>query len=1362
MKKFLLSLTILCYSLGLFAQAVNLTGYVITPDGAPVSGIDIFIGTNLSMETVQTDANGFFGLDVGVEPNVVGTIYVQMVDCDSSLYTQEFEYTPNLADITTTLVYCENGSGGDNCELWIETEYFDPIGSEAYLFAHTTVVTDDYMFYWSTGDEGPETVAEQSGIYCVTITSASCPDGANVACTDVQLSGNPDCSAYVDWNDIGGLQAFADGTPPFTFQWNNGETTQVIAAIDAQFYCVTITDANGCTAEACQNNGSDCIVTIWANPSNPNVDQVIAPAILFAEGQGTGAIEYVWSTNEFGQEFYAELPGIYCVEMIDQTGCTASACIEVIPEIVVDTFCFVNIIDEGISPTGLNMLIADAQGMAPFTYQWNDGQTGSEIFVQGPGFFCVTVTDAIGCVSESCYDLEENQDCGLEWSCDPDPAGGLFLSAFGWGVEPITYEWSTGQTTSEITITDSGFYCVTITDAVGCTSDHCQQVDIENICFVNIELDSLNTGLALFADAFGVEPFQYFWSTGEETEVIFVTENGTYCVDVIDAMGCLSSSCFDIGNPNPDCSVIVESADSTGVNILFANVEGEGPFEYIWNTGETTQYIVMDNNQDSYCVEVTSVTTGCGAYNCYENIPDCGIEFLCDPAPGGGLILMTNTWGEEPFTYQWSTGETTSEIFVEEDGVYCVTVTDATGCEAEWCQDVIIDIIDQCELQPSYDQLASGEYVLYTNGIGVLPIEYIWDNGDVGESIVVAEAGTYCVEMIDAMGCSNFACIDVGQIDPDCFVFIEPLDSANMLIAYAEGEGPFEYYWNTGETTQQIVMGNNSDIYCVEAISVTTGCVSTACYEPFPNECGVEIGVNPAPDAGGAILIAATWGQGPFTYEWNTGETTSEIFVEEDGVYCVTVTDATGCEAEWCEDVFIGSGPCFLNPTFEAINNSGTEFIVSANGEGTEPIEYYWNNGNTGENIFVNGAGTYCVEMVDATGCTNFACVDIEFPNPDDCSVTIFPADSAGVNILEAYPSGIAPYTYEWNNGSTSNYTEINPIIGNEYCVTITDANNCVAEACYITTDLPEYWNITGYVYPIMDPAAAVMGYAYLVKVDDTGQAIVCDTTEILLSPNSFGGFYNFGDVPVGQYFVKAELFSTMAGFEDFLPTYYGDVLFWSDAEVINIPYGGISSFDINLIPGDGLTGPGGINGIVTDGNGLWDGNIEDRNGTPLPNVSVLLLDVNDNPFTHRLTDEEGRFEFNDLPWGTYKVYIEIIGGEPIFQIITIGPDNPIADDIEFEIASTVAIADVIEEDGVAIFPNPVGEVAYIQIESNALIDAQFSILNVNGQLLHQETQSINRGVQTLRLDATRLTSGLYFLTISNGKEVITKKMVKQ
>lgn len=234
----------------------------------------------------------------------------------------------------------------------------------------------------------------------------------------------------------------------FTWQMNN-------ANIVADFvYC---------------NSSSNC----WASIE---MDSSFFGTQLTAVPSGSAPFVYAWSTGETTSSIYVSAPGTYCVSVTDATGCVAEACV-VLPD---PNSCFVVI--QGDPAGGLT---AWAQGIPPYSYLWSTGATTETIFPNAPGQYCVTVTDATGCVSEACYWYQGGSGdslCSVYIFPQQIPGTtGYNLSAFADGEAPFVYLWSTGETTESINVLESGTYCVTVADAAGCTSTSCITILIQGL-----------------------------------------------------------------------------------------------------------------------------------------------------------------------------------------------------------------------------------------------------------------------------------------------------------------------------------------------------------------------------------------------------------------------------------------------------------------------------------------------------------------------------------------------------------------------------------------------------------------------------------------------------------------------------------------------------------------------------------------------------------------------------------------------------------------------------------------------------------------------------------------------------------------
>ena len=162
------------------------------------------------------------------------------------------------------------------------------------------------------------------------------------------------------------------------------------------------------------------------------------------------------------------------------------------------------------------------------------------------------------------------------------------------------------------------------------------------------------------------------------------------------------------------------------------------------------------------------------------------------------------------------------------------------------------------------------------------------------------------------------------------------------------------------------------------------------------------------------------------------------------------------------DTVFVAPGPPNLPPPNVVANdpqcNNGCDgsIVITPNG-GTGVITISWNQPGTNFSLINLCAGTYLYNLIDAAGCTYNSTVTLNNPSPltsplmvstnpvcfGDCNGT------ATTNPID----GIAPYTYLWNNGQTTQ-TAVNLCAGT-YNVTVTDANGCPASNTITLTNPP-------------------------------------------------------------------------------------------------------------------------------------------------------------------------------------------------------------------------------------------------------------------------------------------------------------------
>ncbi|WP_299122442.1 T9SS type A sorting domain-containing protein [uncultured Winogradskyella sp.] len=142
-----------------------------------------------------------------------------------------------------------------------------------------------------------------------------------------------------------------------------------------------------------------------------------------------------------------------------------------------------------------------------------------------------------------------------------------------------------------------------------------------------------------------------------------------------------------------------------------------------------------------------------------------------------GTVSVSVTGGIAPYTYLWSSGETTATISNLAAGTYSVTVTDdinstvTTSTEITAPSEIVVEVSDNIVLYTGYD----GANECATIGVsavtgGEAPYQFNWSTGETTQMIDACPNSTqvYIVTVTDATGCETTAVITVEVIDVGC------------------------------------------------------------------------------------------------------------------------------------------------------------------------------------------------------------------------------------------------------------------------------------------------------------------------------------------------------------------------------------------------------------------------------------------------------------------------------------------------------------------------------------------------------------------------------------------------------------------
>jgi gliding motility-associated-like protein len=314
--------------------------------------------------------------------------------------------------------------------------------------------------------------------------------------------------------------------------------------------------------------------------------------------------------------------------------------------------------------------------------------------------------------------------------------------------------------------------------------------------------------------------------------------------------------------------------------------------------------------------------------------------------------------------YHWNDGTSDSVLIVNSTGKYFIVANNA--CGGTFTDTVIISghppipfdtgpDLSKCN-NDSIDITLPGNFIsyLWTPASGI--------SSDTSRSVDLSPSKTtmYKIRAEKSPGCfaydslkvtvNNSPQIDLGGDQSFCFGDSLLLDP---------GPGFSSYAWNTGSNSGKIVVKEKGE-YSVIA-STADGCRSldtVRVNEVFANPV-VILDKNPMLCEGSFRELNA----GDFNkYQWNTGENTQTIKVNQSGFYFVSVTDLHGCTGSDTTEIkpLIPLPGKFLPPD-TAVCSYGSIQISSAN----HYLSYLWNNQATTPNLTIAKPGTYWFEVVD-------------------------------------------------------------------------------------------------------------------------------------------------------------------------------------------------------------------------------------------------------------------------------------------------------------------------------------------------------------------------------------------------------------
>jgi hypothetical protein len=256
-------------------------------------------------------------------------------------------YITDGEGLTKSVYFVINNTGGYTLTSSVTQNVNCKGGNDGAVDLTITGGTGPFIINWSNGASTQNITGLMAGTYDVNVTDANgCMGFTSVTIldpTEINYSYNymiPSCGSNDGELDI----ISSGGTPPYTYLWGTGETTDTIMGIGAGNYIVTITDANSCNivAQISLSNMGGPIITV--------------DSLLAATCGGSGAayitvncwpwppMSYNWSNGFNGEDLVGYDPGNYSLMVTDSSGCIGAAQIEIPPVLLpVQPICMVTV-----------------------------------------------------------------------------------------------------------------------------------------------------------------------------------------------------------------------------------------------------------------------------------------------------------------------------------------------------------------------------------------------------------------------------------------------------------------------------------------------------------------------------------------------------------------------------------------------------------------------------------------------------------------------------------------------------------------------------------------------------------------------------------------------------------------------------------------------------------------------------------------------------------------------------------------------------------------------------------------------------------------------------------------------------------
>jgi len=905
--------------------------------------------------------------------------------------------------------------------------------------------TPPYTFLWSNNETTEDLINIAAGDYSVTVTDNKGCSILLSAIVDQPSEGLGTSASIIDVACFGELSGQVDlsvtgGTPPYSYLWNDGTTTEDRINISAGNYSVTITDSNGCTFF------SSFQVT---EPLSPLGGSITSQSNVLCNGGNDGSVSVAGSGGTSPYEYRLDTgayqatgtfgslsAGSYTVTIRDSGSCIftvnvnisePAAALNGIISSQTDILCFGE-------ATG-SVTISGSGGTSPYQFSIDGGSfQSSGTFVNliaGP--HTMTIRDSNLCtfslpvsLSEPLSSLTGSISGQTNVNCFGEATGSVTVTGSG-GTPPYMYSIDGGafQVSGNFSGLDAGTHAVTLRDQNMC--DYNLPVIITQpasalavtISRTDVLCFGESNGTATATASGGSSPYSYSWNTNpvQTTDLATGLSAGNYVVTVTDNSGCIITGAVGISQPPGALALFADITDvscngGTDGRIDLTVTNATDPVTYLWSNGSTNKDLT-GVTAGTYSVTATDAN-GCTA-NMEGTISEptalagdiTVTDALCFDSPTGACDL-TISGGTPPYSYNWSNGGLTEDLTGIVSDTYSVLVTDSRGCTISLNATVnqpSFPLSGSIIFQTDVSSYGGNDGSVTVSGSGGTPgYMYSLDSGTFQTSGTFSTlmADSYIVTVRDSNMCTFDITVTIHQpvvplsldIVSQSDLLCNGVSNGSVTVSAWGGYSPYEYmidggiYQESG-TFNSLIAGNHT--VTVRDDSLATFSLSFSLSEPA--QLVLEVTGENIPCYGaatGTASVTPSGGVAPYTYLWNTepGQTTSSVANLRSGNYEVTVTDSNGCTETGSVTISEPSELIISSVVTPAgcpdSNNGAINLAITG---GTTPYDIIWSDGVLTQNRTNIGPGTYSVVVTDQNLCAKSLVIGVSFAGTSSCIV---------------------------------------------------------------------------------------------------------------------------------------------------------------------------------------------------------------------------------------------------------------------------------------------------------------------------------------------------------------------------------------